>query len=150
MSGKYRACAGALLLGCSGVVLAQEAVGTNAYPRGLPPEMGAHDIPAGSELRTLRDRVRDINGVREGLEPRTKGSAAQLADLTAGSKVFDPEGALLGRLDRLDGNRAIVVTGTGQVAVPAEAFGRNKHGLLLDVSKRQFDSMVAAAAGTRP
>jgi hypothetical protein len=31
------------------------------------------------------------------------------------------------------------------VKVPIEAFGKNKKGLLLDMSKQQFDEMVVAA-----
>jgi hypothetical protein len=38
-----------------------------------------------------------------------------------------------------------VSTATGKVKIPADAFGHNKAGLLLGISKAQFDQVVAQA-----
>jgi hypothetical protein len=39
----------------------------------------------------------------------------------------------------------ILATVTGKVKIPADAFGRNNAGLLLDMTKGDFDKIIAKA-----
>jgi hypothetical protein len=45
----------------------------------------------------------------------------------------------------VDPDGVVVSTAAGKVKIPADAFGHNKAGLLLDMTKRDFDNIVAQA-----
>ena len=66
-------------------------------------------------------------------------------ELTAGAPVNDKAGALIAKIDQIDPDGIVVSTGTARVKIPADAFGHNKAGLLLDMTKAQFDQIVAKA-----
>ena len=57
----------------------------------------------------------------------------------------DKTGAPLARIDEVDADGVVVSTGLAKVKVPKEAFGHNKAGLLLDMTKAQFQQVVAQA-----
>lgn len=71
--------------------------------------------------------------------------AALSSDLTANAVVADKFGRPLGRIASVGGGSVVVAADGGSVAVPADAFGKNKRGLLLDLSKADFDRLAAAA-----
>jgi hypothetical protein len=70
---------------------------------------------------------------------------ARKNELTAGAIVNDKTGAAIARIDSLDPDGVVVSMGAAKVKVPAEAFGHNKAGLLLDMTKAQFEQVVAQA-----
>jgi hypothetical protein len=75
------------------------------------------------------------------------GSArpAKVAELAAGAAVNDKTGVLIARIDKVDADGVIVSAGAAKVKIPTDAFGHNKTGLLLDMTKAQFDQIVAKA-----
>ena len=83
---------------------------------------------------------------------KSSGNARNVAaapdDVQAGAEVRDPKGVLVGRIESVSMSAAVVVTETGKVEVPLEAFGKNKKGLLISMSKADFDKAVAEA--TKP
>lgn len=72
---------------------------------------------------------------------------AKLAELAAGALVNDKTGILIAKIDKVDSDGVVVSTGAAKVKIPADAFGHNKAGLLLDMTKAQFDQIVAKANG---
>jgi hypothetical protein len=52
-------------------------------------------------------------------------------------------------VEKIDPDGAVLYNGAATVKVPLEAFGMNKKGLLLGMSKDQFDKMVEGAQATR-
>jgi hypothetical protein len=70
---------------------------------------------------------------------------ARKDELTVGATVNDKMGAAMAKVDRVDPDGVVVAMGAAKVKVPAEAFGHNKAGLLLDMTKAQFDQVVAQA-----
>jgi len=70
---------------------------------------------------------------------------ATRAELTPGAVVNDKTGAAMATIEQVDADGVIVSAGTAKVKVPAEAFGHNKAGLLLDMTKAQFEQVVAQA-----
>jgi hypothetical protein len=70
---------------------------------------------------------------------------AKPGELTAGASVNDKMGAPMATIEKADPDGVIVSMGTAKVKVPAEAFGHNKAGLLLDMTKAQFQQIVANA-----
>jgi hypothetical protein len=73
------------------------------------------------------------------VRPATKG------ELTAGAIVNDKTGIAIAKVEQVDPDGVVVSMGIAKVKVPAEAFGHNKAGLLLDVTKAQFEQVVAQA-----
>jgi hypothetical protein len=71
--------------------------------------------------------------------PATKG------ELALGAIVNDKSGAAMAKIEEIDADGVVVSMGAAKVKVPAEAFGHNKAGLLLDLTKAQFEQVVAHA-----
>lgn len=73
---------------------------------------------------------------------------AKAAELIAGANVNDKSGALIARIDQVAPDGIVVSTGAAKVKIPTDAFGHNRAGLLLDMTKAQFDQIVAKAKAT--
>jgi hypothetical protein len=65
--------------------------------------------------------------------------------LIAGAMVSDNSGAEIAKIETVEPDGVVVATATGKVKIPADAFGHNKAGLLLGMSKAQFEQVVAQA-----
>ena len=82
---------------------------------------------------------RDPAGKNGRARPATKG------ELTPGAIVNDKTGAAIAKIESVDPDGVVVSMGAAKVKVPTEAFGHNKAGLLLDMTKAQFEQVVAQA-----
>ena len=118
-------------------------------PYGRPVGMGENDtatMPSASDQlgvgtqaasdRRAAERARQENGAAVPAKP---------ADIVAQALVNDKNGQPIGTIASVDTDGAVVATAAGKVMVPLNAFGKNKKGLLLDTSKRDFDALVAKA-----
>ena len=80
---------------------------------------------------------------------RKRGPVAAAAeDLVAGAAVRDKAGVTLGTIESVDITGVVVASSAGKVKVPADAFGKDKHGLLIQIGKTDFDAAVAQANAT--
>jgi hypothetical protein len=117
---------------------------------GMPVLVGSVDAP---ELKGPDDSAARLDkAVREEREAAAKAKASRAVpakpdDVTAGSEVRDSKGVVIGKIESASMAAAVVVADSGKVEVPLEAFGKNNKGLLLAVSKADFDKMVAGANG---
>lgn len=142
-AGKLAALAAGLTLG-AGAAQAQQASGGP----GMPVLVGSVDAP---ELKGPDDSAARMDkALREERLEREKAKAtravpAKPGDVTAGSEVRDSKGVVLGKVESASMSAAVVTTETGKVEVPLEAFGKNNKGLLLALTKKDFDAMVAGA-----
>ena len=71
--------------------------------------------------------------------------AATAADLAVGSTVRDQAGTELGKIESIEADGVVIVSAAGKVKVPADSLGKNKTGLLLAISKADFDLAVKNA-----
>ncbi|MEP9358609.1 hypothetical protein [Sphingomonas sp. KR3-1] len=140
---KLAALAAGLTLG-AGAAQAQQASGGP----GMPVLVGSVDAP---ELRGPDDSAANLEkAVREERLAAEKAKAtravpAKPADILAGGEVHDSKGVVLGKIESVSMSAAVVVADAGKVEVPLEAFGKNNKGLLLALTKKDFDAMVAGA-----
>lgn len=74
--------------------------------------------------------------------------AATSADVTAGATVRDTEGEMVGTVESVNANGAVVATGNSRVQIPVSSFGKNEEGLVLAMSKAELDAAAAAATPT--
>ena len=70
---------------------------------------------------------------------------AKANELVAGALINDKTGAPMAKIAQVDADGVVVSMGIAKVKVPAQAFGHNKAGLLLDMTKAQFEQVVAQA-----
>lgn len=140
---KLAAIAAGLTLGAG----AAQAQATGSTGPGNPVLVGSVGAP---ELKGPDDTASNIDkAIREGSRAERPKSAravpAKPEDVAAGSEVRDSKGAVLGKVESVSMSAAVVAGTGGKVEVPLEAFGKNNKGLLLALTKAQFDAMVAEA-----
>ncbi|WP_445193243.1 hypothetical protein ACT009_04915 [Sphingomonas sp. Tas61C01] len=140
---------------CSGTATAQVAppMGSSPTPgAGLNYDASAHD------KATDYSALDDVNNARRAKRVQQVDAigsvgggavAATSGDLLPGSHIFDKRGQMLGDVERVDALSVTVASGAGRVAVPAEAFGKNKRGLMLELTKKQFDELVKSTVPTK-
>lgn len=115
---------------------------------GNPVLVGSVGAP---ELKGPDDTASNIDkAVRESREKASRPKSiravpAKPEDVTAGSDVRDSRGVVLGKIESVSMSAVVVAAETGKVEVPLEAFGKNSKGLLLALTKAEFDAMVAGA-----
>lgn len=140
---KLAAIAAGLTLGAGAAQAQQGSTGP-----GMPVLVGSVDAP---ELKGPDDSAARIDkAVRDSRldaeKPKTaRAVPAKPGDVTAGSEVRDSKGAVLGKVESVSMAAAVIVAEAGKVEVPLEAFGKNNKGLLLALTKKDFDAMVAGA-----
>ena len=77
---------------------------------------------------------------------QTQVTAATAADLKAGVEVYDQSGALVGKVDSVGANGAIVNTGKARAEIPVASFGKNDKGLVVAITKAEIDAKATAEA----
>ena len=123
-----------------------------------PPPLSAPSAPASStaaddaatrsmsaERRWQTDAVRDAE--RPASSRKNASRPAKAEELTAGATIADNKGVELGYIKSVEPDGVVVATTAGQIKVPADAFGKNSKGLLIGMSKADFDKLVAQATG---
>ncbi|MBX3565698.1 MAG: hypothetical protein KF730_14105 [Sphingomonas sp.] len=103
---------------------------------------------SGADKTKIAERERDA-AMAEAKKPKplksNRAVPATPDDVTVGSDIRDNKGVVLGRVDAVSMSAAVVVAEGGKVEVPLESFGKNSKGLLLSLTKAEFDAAVAAA-----
>jgi hypothetical protein len=142
-------------LALAGAAMAQNVPPAPPPNSGPPPAdpMNPYAVPSGMEAgdRAIEPSAADrINtGVRDAAADRTasraRGTAAAAADITPGSEVRDSKGKVVGTVEAVETDGAVVATAAGRVKVPLDAFGKNRKGLMLGITKAEFDAAVANA-----
>ena len=66
-----------------------------------------------------------------------------LSDVEEGSPVHDPEGGLVGTVESVNENGAVVSTGSARARLPFSSFGRNGRGLVISMTRGQLEAEIA-------
>ena len=67
-----------------------------------------------------------------------------LSDVREGSTVHDTQGGVVGTIESVDENGAVVSTGRARARLPFSSFGKNGRGLVISLSRAQLEAAVAA------
>jgi len=124
--------------------------GTN-NPNVRPSEMGEHDSSSlTATVDQMRHGTQQADADRAAALARAGGRAvpARAADIVAYAAVSDSAGEPVGTIESVDPDGAVVMTAAGRVKVPLNAFGKNKKGLLIGMTKRDFETLVTKANAT--
>ncbi|HEX6783323.1 MAG TPA: hypothetical protein VF098_01535 [Sphingomicrobium sp.] len=118
------------------------------YPDIRNSDLGAHDSFSTPDTHDalLKQRERElsdrIQAERQGGGP---SRPAKSSELSAGAPINDKKGIAIAKIDEVDADGVVVSSAIGKIKVPAGAFGHNRVGLLLDMTKAEFDQIVAKA-----
>jgi hypothetical protein len=146
------------LLNVGAVAVLMLSAGTataQPQPPGAPPQQDPYKLPGGdtgnNDLSSAASHDQQLfKGTRDYSDAqaakRGRSVAAKASDIVAGREVRDSKGVPVGSIESVALDGAVVATGTGRVMVPLEAFGKNRQGLVLSVTKAEFDTMVASAS----
>lgn len=95
-----------------------------------------------------RDLMDDADRSRS-RRARDRAVAATRDDLAVGSEVRDSAGVPIARIAALNDQGVVLETSAGsKVEVGFDAFGKNRSGLLVGISKAQFDAAVGSSRQT--
>jgi hypothetical protein len=143
--------------GMVAAVLSVPAFAQSSGPGGSAPDisrsdMSAHDYASQpKDLYDVRNQLRNEEAMKQAQAAQGKlGHArpAKAAELVVGATINDKTGLAIAKIDKVDPDGIIIAAGTAKVKVPTDAFGHNNGGLLLDMTKAQFDQVVAQANTT--
>jgi Spy/CpxP family protein refolding chaperone len=114
-----------------------------------PEEMGEHDslaVPSpADQLRLSAQAATAARAVEEARSQTGRAVPAKPADILVQAPVNDSAGQPIGTIEAVDADGAVVVTLAGKVKVPLNAFGKNKKGLLIGMTRKDFEALVAKA-----
>ena len=71
--------------------------------------------------------------------------AATPADVKAGVDVRDTQGGMVGTIESVDANGAVISTGESRVQIPVTSFAKNDAGLVIAMSKAELEAAAKAA-----
>jgi hypothetical protein len=75
-------------------------------------------------------------------------AAAAAADVSAGATVLDTSGATVGTIEKVEGDKAVLSTGSVRVGIPVSAIGKNDRGLVIAMSKSEVEAAAKANSAT--
>lgn len=136
------------------VVLAPGPASAQAVSGGQAPQNGGtintspyNSTNVGDQYTQRRqsDNLPEQRSTRASVSKMGPARPATASDLSVGANVNDTTGVLIAKIDEIDPDGIILSTAAGKLKIPANAFGHNKAGLLLDMTKAQFDQIVAKA-----
>jgi hypothetical protein len=110
-------------------------------------DLGSHDSVNTPDIhdQLVTERQRELSEKLQAMGSAGPSRPAKPSELVIGSAVSDKAGVTMAKIDEVDSDGVVVSTSAGKVKIPADAFGHNKRGLLLDMTKAQFDQIVAKA-----
>lgn len=108
-----------------------------------PGNPGTNLTSTAEQIRRASQEARD----REHAALARYGRAvpAKTSEVVAQATIYDLAGEVVGKVESVDRDGAVVATAVGKVKVPLSAFGKNRQGLLVGVSKRDFEAQVTKA-----
>jgi hypothetical protein len=119
----------------------------NAYAR--PLDMGANDsatMPSSmDQIGRGTQAASDARAAERARRENGPAVPAKPADIVVNAAVSDASGQPVGTIEAVDAEGAVIATATGKVKVQLDAFGKNRKGLLIGMTKRDFEALVAKA-----
>ncbi len=98
-----------------------------------------------------QEQAAPMQAVEEGAAAETTMQAeagpvtkAEPADFRTGMEVRDAQGGLVGTVDSVDGEGAIVFTGNLRAKLPFQSFGKNNLGLVISLSRSELEAAASA------
>ncbi|WP_156679824.1 hypothetical protein [Sphingomonas profundi] len=78
--------------------------------------------------------------------PAAGAAAAAPTKVAAGQTVYDTAGGVVGTVDKVEGQVAVLATGKNNVGLPLTSFAMGPNGPVINMTKDQVDAAATAAA----
>jgi len=114
-------------------------------------------LPAQAEQASPAEREADraVAEARAEVLDEARSDAAQasvagdlrpvtISDVSEGSIVHDTQGGLVGTVESVDENGAVVSTGRARAKLPFSSFGKDGRGLVISMTRIELEAEVAA------
>lgn len=75
-------------------------------------------------------------------------TAATAADVKAGVSVYDQKGNVVGKIDSVTADGAVVSTGKIKASIPLSSFAKSDQGLVISMTKSELDAQAKQATKT--
>jgi hypothetical protein len=136
----------AILIGFAPTIASAQVRGAPVVNNNVP---GGGNSPSSTnalDQYLQRRSMQDLTDVqRAAISKLGPARPAKKDELAIGASVNDNTGAPMAKIAEVDADGVVVSMGMAKVKVPVQAFGHNKAGLLLDMTKAQFEQVVAQA-----
>lgn len=83
-----------------------------------------------------------------GATAATTAPATTTAKVTTGASVSDAQGGAVGTIESVEGEFAVLSTGTNKVRLPVSSFAQGTSGLLIGMTKAEVDAAASGAAAS--
>ena len=110
-------------------------------PRPQPPAEPKAEAEVAVEAEAEADAAVETQAEAQAAGPIV---AATRSDFRAGAEVRDPEGGLVGTVESVDEDGAVVSTGNVRAKLPFGSFGKNDRGLVISLSRAELEAAAAA------
>jgi hypothetical protein len=120
--------------------MAPPSAGTNDV--GVAPAEPAEDAVTDSTTTTTGTTTTDAATSTDASASSGAVTTASAADVTAGAKVMDPDGGMVGTIEKVDANGAVIATGKARVQIPIASFAKNEDGLVISLTKAELEGQA--------
>jgi len=111
---------------------------------------------APGQMQTTPGEASDLAPGQTGQTPsgQTTGNAAPeltaatAADVKAGVSVYDQKGNVVGKIDSVTADGAVVSTGKIKASIPLSSFAKSDQGLVISMTKSELDAQAKQATKT--
>lgn len=113
-------------------------------PSSLPPPYRPPEMFSPDERVTEFDKLNEE--VKAGPTKSSRPVPISPEDVTPGREVRDSKGVVLGSIERVGKDFAVIVSPLGKIEVEFASLAKNKNGLLINMRKSKFDAIVSGTA----
>lgn len=133
-----------LMAAAAAAILAGPAMAQVATDADATANVGAA-VETPDAAGAVQDTVDSATDAAQGATGAATAEAAPSADVKAGAEVRDPKGELVGTIESVDAQGAVIATGASRVAIPISSIGKNEKGLVIAMTKAELDAAAKAA-----
>jgi hypothetical protein len=141
MQSKTLFLATALAMLPAGAAFAQSAATQTPGTEQAAPPAATPDATAPDATAAATSRAPEATASTE----TSATAAATRDDLKTGAAVFDSAGATVGTIQSVTATGAVVASGKLRAEIPAASFAKNSRGLVIGITKAEFEAAVTRA-----
>ncbi|QNN65146.1 hypothetical protein H9L12_00325 [Sphingomonas rhizophila] len=137
-----------LAIGVSGPALAQ-ATGAAVPGGGDASRITNNNRLENSNYNRVVSKIDPVKPADEKPVAVRNARPAQPAEVVAGSALRDVNGVPVGKVESVESDGAIILSGEKRVKVPLTAFGKDDSGLLIAVTQTKLNELIAKVSSAK-
>lgn len=137
----------------SAIIVSSQVQAQVAPPPTSVPSVPTMPLP---EYRSMDERMTDFERMSHDINRRAPGATrattpipAHPDDVIPGIDVRDSRGVVMAKVESVGMAFATLSSPLGRIEVEFESFAKNNKGILINMTKKKFDSLVDATSGSK-